>query len=202
MSYPFGSAIHGPRAARGIFPMNRSSPSRIVSGCGGQPGMYRSTGRVASTPLFTSGLSANGPPLIAQAPRAMTIFGLGTASYVSISAWCMLRGIGPVTSTVRMARSDELNPKTRQIPPHGVQHVGIEVARIAASGAHFAQTQRPPKDAKQVVAHSLGQFEFGTRQNQVPSAAGRQSIIRCVSDCALRARFDACRAEEAFAQIE
>ena len=46
------------RAAPSILPSRRSSPSKIVNGCGGHPGMKRSTGRSAAQPLWTSGLSA------------------------------------------------------------------------------------------------------------------------------------------------
>ena len=58
----------------------------MVSGCGGHPGMKRSTGSSDPQPLCTSGLSTNGPPLMAHAPTAMTSFGAGTAAYVSKSA--------------------------------------------------------------------------------------------------------------------
>ena len=57
-----------------------SKPSRMVNGWGGQPGMYRSTGRIFSIPLRTSGEFMNGPPLMAQAPQATTILGAGIAS--------------------------------------------------------------------------------------------------------------------------
>jgi hypothetical protein len=58
-------------------------PARIVSGCGGQgsdPGMNRSTGTSPPAPLFTCGWPTNGPPAIAHAPTAITIFGSGTAA--------------------------------------------------------------------------------------------------------------------------
>ena len=38
----------------GSRPRRRSRPSRMVMGCGGHPGMYRSTGTIASAPLRTS----------------------------------------------------------------------------------------------------------------------------------------------------
>jgi hypothetical protein len=62
------------------FPNSRSSPSRIVSGCGGQPGMNKSTGTMEFAPFRICGWPMNGPPAIAHAPTAMTIFGDGTAS--------------------------------------------------------------------------------------------------------------------------
>ena len=58
--------------------------------------MKRSTGTIEPQPLWTSGLSRNGPPLIAQAPTAITNFGDGTAAYVSSSAVCMFSLTGPV----------------------------------------------------------------------------------------------------------
>src|SRR5579872_2746364 len=61
-------------------PSRRSRPSRMVQGWGGQPGMYRSTGRNFPQPLWTSGLSIYGPPLMAQAPTAMTSLGAGMAA--------------------------------------------------------------------------------------------------------------------------
>lgn len=36
------------------LPSSCSRPSRIVNGCGGQPGMYKSTGRIMSAPLCVS----------------------------------------------------------------------------------------------------------------------------------------------------
>ena len=46
--YPlFSSAVS-------IFPSNLSRPSRIVIGCGGQPGMKRSMGTTLAAPLLTS----------------------------------------------------------------------------------------------------------------------------------------------------
>jgi len=59
--------------------VSRSNPSRIVRGCGGQPGMNRSTGTMPAAPFATSGWSTYGPPEIAQAPTAITTRGGGTA---------------------------------------------------------------------------------------------------------------------------
>jgi hypothetical protein len=67
---------------RSSRPSRRSSPSRIVSGWGGQPGMKRSTGTVEAAPPRWAGRPAYGPPLMAQAPTAITILGGGTASWV------------------------------------------------------------------------------------------------------------------------
>ena len=39
------------------LPSSRKSPSRIVIGCGGQPGMKRSTGTSPAQPLWASGWS-------------------------------------------------------------------------------------------------------------------------------------------------
>ncbi len=52
----------------------------MVSGCGGQPGIYRSTGSRLSRPGEISGLPLKGPPLSGQLPTAMTTLGDGTAS--------------------------------------------------------------------------------------------------------------------------
>ncbi len=54
----------------------------MVSGCGGQPGTKRSTGKIVSRPSVISGLPKKGPPVIVQLPTAMTTFGSGIASYV------------------------------------------------------------------------------------------------------------------------
>ncbi len=67
-------------AGSGRRPSRRRKPSRIVRGCGGQPGMKRSTGRSEPQPLWTSGLSRKTPPLMAPAPTAITSFGAGTAA--------------------------------------------------------------------------------------------------------------------------
>lgn len=57
-----------------------SRACRLVSGCGGQPGMKRSTGRRVSRPQAVSGLSLNGPPVRAQVPTAITTRGEAVAS--------------------------------------------------------------------------------------------------------------------------
>lgn len=62
------------------FPNSRNSPSKIVSGCGGQPGMNKSTGTMEPAPFKICGWLMNGPPAIAQAPTAMTSFGGGKAA--------------------------------------------------------------------------------------------------------------------------
>ena len=49
---------HCRRADCSSRPSSRSKPSRIVSGCGGHPGTYKSTGSSPSTPPTTSGLPA------------------------------------------------------------------------------------------------------------------------------------------------
>jgi len=48
------SAHHPLRVPSSMRPIRRSSPSRIVSGCGGQPGTKRSTGTTAAAPPRTS----------------------------------------------------------------------------------------------------------------------------------------------------
>ena len=50
-----------------------------VIGCGGQPGINRSTGSRLSSPSAISGLPRNTPPEIVQFPTAMTTLGAGTA---------------------------------------------------------------------------------------------------------------------------
>lgn len=49
----FGPMIY--RAPASILPSSRRNPSRIVSGCGGHPGMKRSTGSIDVTPSCCSG---------------------------------------------------------------------------------------------------------------------------------------------------
>lgn len=66
--------------ARPVHLKKASRAWRVVSGCGGQPGINRSTGSRLSRPLLISSLPCNGPPEMAQAPLAMTTFGAGTAS--------------------------------------------------------------------------------------------------------------------------
>ena len=60
-----------------IRPIRRSRPSRIVNGCGGQPGMKRSTGTMAAAPPATRPRPGVRPPEMAQAPTAMTIARIG-----------------------------------------------------------------------------------------------------------------------------
>ena len=74
-----GPALPAP-ASHQTRPMNRSRPSRIVSGCGGQPGIKRSTGTTEAAPSRISGCPAYGPPAMAQDPQAITILGDGTAA--------------------------------------------------------------------------------------------------------------------------
>ena len=60
-----------------IFSCSNMHPWIKVSGLGGQPGTYTSTGRTPSIPGSTLYESKYKPPVIAQAPIAMTYFGSG-----------------------------------------------------------------------------------------------------------------------------
>lgn len=62
---------------------------------------------------------------------------------------------------IRMARGGgELNAEPGEIPADGIQHVGVEVAGVAASRADFAQSKRTAENAKEVIAHPFGEFQF------------------------------------------
>jgi len=91
----------------------------MVRGCGGQPGMKRSTGSAPVTPSWTSSWPMKGPPEIAQAPTAITIFGAGTASYVDWSARRMFSEWAPVTSSPSAWRGEATNwtPKRARSQP-------------------------------------------------------------------------------------
>src|SRR3712207_3499757 len=56
------------------------SPSTRVSGRGGHPGMYRSTGTIVLTPLVTEYESQYGPPELAHEPNEITCRGSGICS--------------------------------------------------------------------------------------------------------------------------
>ena len=63
------------------FFLNLITASKIASGLGGHPGRYKSTGINLSTPLTAVVESAlNIPPVIVQAPMAITYFGSGICS--------------------------------------------------------------------------------------------------------------------------
>lgn len=64
----------------GAYLKNVRRACRLVMGCGGHPGIYRSTGKSLSSPSVISGLPRNGPPDRAQLPTAMTTRGSGVAS--------------------------------------------------------------------------------------------------------------------------
>jgi hypothetical protein len=96
-------------ASFSILPKSRSIPSRAVIGCGGQPGMYKSTGKSASTPSWDSGIPANGPPEMAQDPEAITIRGSGVASWHFRSARRMFSVTGPVTMIPSAWRGEATN---------------------------------------------------------------------------------------------
>ena len=63
------------------FFLNLITASKIASGLGGHPGRYKSTGINLSTHLTAVVESAlNIPPVIVQAPMAITYFGSGICS--------------------------------------------------------------------------------------------------------------------------
>ncbi len=93
--------VASPRHADGV----------VVTGWGGQPGTYRSTGtpRASLAPAWQTGLRANMPPEMAQAPTAMTSRGAGVASQVACSAARMFSETGPVTTMPSAWRGEATN---------------------------------------------------------------------------------------------
>lgn len=122
-----------------------SSPSRMLQGFGGHPGIKTSTGINSESPLWHSRLSRNRPPEMAQEPTATTMRGSGTASYVSRRACRMFSVTGPVTTrpSAWRGRGHEVDAEAAEIVHERTEHVGISLAGVAASRADFAQLQRP-----------------------------------------------------------
>ena len=133
----------------GTFPTIRSRPSRMVSGCGGQPGMKRSTGTTPAAPLWTSGWSTYGPPEMAQAPEAMTIFGGGKrlVGLLQRQPHVLRHRAGDQQPVGVARRGDELDAEAAQVEADGAEHVDVGLAGVAAAGADLPQLERAPGTA-------------------------------------------------------
>ncbi len=126
------------------------------------PGMYRSTGTQKSAPSCCSGWSMYGPPLMAQAPTAITIFGSrnGVVGLLQRQAHVRRDGPGDQQPVGVARRGDVLDSEAADVPADRGQHVGVGLAGVAAAGAHHAQLQRTPEEPPQATAQSRGQTQF------------------------------------------
>src|ERR1039457_2860510 len=158
------------------LPRSRSRPSRIVSGCGGQPGMKRSIGRTDDAPSCCSGWPADGPPLIAPAPTAITIFGAGPGDE------------GPV----RVARrGDVLDPEPADVPADRSEDVDVRAAGVAVAGAHDPQIQRASEQPAELSFESVRERQYLPREDEVLAPAGREPGGMRKRDWRLRTGSDA-----------
>ena len=134
---PYGESVT-------MIPWNLSSASRMVSGCGGHPGMNRSIGTVLHAPFSVSGWLMNGPPLIAQVPQAIASRGPGRAAHVFSRASAMFSLTGPVINNASACRGDATN----WIPNLPMSHAGVPSTFESASHALHpaAETCRSFKD--------------------------------------------------------
>ena len=58
-------------------------------------------------------------------------------------------GAGDQQAVGVAGRRDELDPEAAQVPGHRVQHVHVELAGVAAAGAHLAQLERAAEELAQ-----------------------------------------------------
>src|SRR5262245_23174292 len=89
-----------------IFSCNSIVPWISVSGRGGHPGTYTSTGTMPSTPGSTLYESIYSPPVMAQAPIAITYFGSGIWSYTILSLGAIFLVTVPCTTIKSHWRSE------------------------------------------------------------------------------------------------
>src|SRR5919109_3139019 len=108
-----------------IFSCSNIVPWINVSGRGGHPGTYTSTGMIPSTPGSTLYESIYNPPVIAHAPIAITYFGSGIWSYTSRSLGAIFLFTVPRTIIKSHCRSE---PKASRTPYRSKSYLGLEAA--------------------------------------------------------------------------
>ena len=179
-------------------------PSRIVSGCGGHPGTNRSTGTVEAAPSSDSGLPAKGPPEIAHAPTAITIFGEATASQVFSRARRMPRVTGPVTNSPSACRGEATN----LMPNRPMSHPMVVRTLLSASHALHppaltcAEAERPSEQPAGGLLECRGEPQRLAAQDEVLPRAGCEPMIPAEGERSRRARLGAVGAEQAPAEVD
>jgi len=124
-----------------------------------------------------------GPPAMAQAPLAMTIFGAGTAAQVFSRPSRMFRETGPVTSRPSAWRGDATNEKTgkpiriksAQRLRSAVRDHAKETAEVLGRGREEAEAKAVPKaeavDAAMKAAHAAK-----TPKDDAPAATAAATL--------------------------
>ena len=124
-----------------------------------------------------------GPPEMAQAPTAMTIFGAGhgVVGLAQREPHVLGDRAGDEQPVGVARRGDELDAEPAEVPAHRVQHVDVELAGVAAAGAHLAQLERAAEQLAQLAprAPRRARARWSGRDDQVLAASHREAVVVC-----------------------
>lgn len=102
-------------------------------------------------------------------------------------------------------RSDELDPKSSQVPTNGSEHIGVRFASGAAAGAHLPETKRTTEELPKLVIQCSGETQLlfaSVGEDKVFATTHRHPVVTRLSDGFGRARFDASGAKDATAEVQ
>ena len=176
--------------------------------------MRRTTGNVeinrhdrGRSVVHICGWPTKGPPAIAQAPTAMTIFGSGTASQVFFKASSMFFVTGPVMSRPSAWRGDATNwmpkrPRSQPMVPSTL--VSASQAPQPPALTWRRRSERPKSlrsFSSRAAARRTCSFA-GLAEHEVFAPAHGHAVVAGLRDGALRTDFHAGGAKDAATEIE
>src|SRR5450830_69326 len=147
--------------------------------------MKRSTGSTDEAPSCCSGWPAYGPPLIAHAPTAITIFGGGTASYVFCSASRMFSVTGPVMRRPAAWRGEATQllpnrPRSQPIVPRTLTSALQALQSPALTTRSFSERPNSRRSFRSSASASGSACPVRTRSSR-RRAASRKSCVNAIA---------------------